>query len=141
MKNSDRNLVRYILDSLNNNKECTHHDFLALVNKIYSHIPKGKILVNLKSKLFIAATFTACLFKKALPFIRNINQESSPLDEYSYDLVVDDSRIKEMIDEYNLFIDDKTIVQKKGGFDKFMYLYYVEYRYYNASDFFMIHCI
>ena len=111
MKNSDRNLARYILDSLNNNKdevfiideekEYTHHDFLALVNRIYSHIPKGKILVNLKSKLFIAATFTACLFKKALPFIRNINQESSPLDEYSYDLVVDDSRIKEMIEDEN----------------------------------------
>ena len=49
-------------------------------------------------------------------------------------------RIKEMKEDFKLFLDEKTIMQKKGGFDKYLCLYYVDYRYYNDDNFpFMYH--
>jgi hypothetical protein len=56
-----------------------------------------------------------------------------------YSLSTKKKRIKEMKKDYELFSDNKTILQKKGGFDKYLYLYYVDYRYYNDDYFFMSH--
>ena len=91
MFNNYENIVELILDVLSKDdnrvfiidegKEITRKELLILSFKIYSHIPKGKILINLKSKSLTVAAYNACLFKGSLPFIRDAYIEKSPLDK------------------------------------------------------------
>lgn len=114
------------------------------LNEIFLSLMLERFSITIKD--YIAKLFCDCGRQCGINFADLLYYYGSDIADYvinnykgPYAVATRRKRIKEMIDEYNLFIDDKTIVQKKGGFDKFMYLYYVEYRYYNASDFFMIH--
>ena len=107
MFNNYENIVELILDVLSKDdnrvfiidegKEITRKEFLILSFKIYSHIPKGKVLINLKSKSLTVAAYNACLFKGSLPFIRDAYIEKSPLDKYQYDFVIDENNVHDFI--------------------------------------------
>ena len=75
-------------------EEISYQQFFAIAKKIYAHLPKGNVLINIQKKSFYAATFLACLMKESLPFLRNAFEPNSPLDKYQFDITVDDEMVK-----------------------------------------------
>ena len=71
-----------------------------------------------------------------LLYYYGVNVYEGIIDNYEgvYSEGTNRKRIREMKEKYELFLDKKTIMQKRGGFDSSLYLYYVNYYYYNEYN-------
>ena len=77
----------------------TYFDFFKIAKKIYAHLPKGNVLINVKKKSLYGATFLAALMRESLPFLRNPFESYSPLDKYPFDIIIDDEMIKGFLED------------------------------------------
>lgn len=79
----------------------TYREFFEIAKKIYAHLPKGKVCINVQKKSLYTATFMATLMRGSTAFLRNPFEQSSPLDIYQFDITVNDEMVKSFLEDNN----------------------------------------